>query len=124
MHYYCEKGFSNGLHCEGALPIILFFTLFWEELFGIHVPGAFVSPYQHAPADLFTEQLFYENRKDKIDTKLQIASNLNCSELSSLMEDKFKICIQYQSIMPTNLLKDGLQLKVRILLVLYYSSIS
>ncbi|XP_034191993.2 fanconi-associated nuclease 1 isoform X1 [Osmia lignaria lignaria] len=111
LNHYCEKGFSNGLHCEGALPITLFFTLFWEELFDIHVPGTFVSPYQYAPDDLFTEELFYENRKERIDMKLQIASNLNCLALSTFMEDKFKVCVQYQSIMPTNLLKDSLQLK-------------
>ncbi|OAD55379.1 Fanconi-associated nuclease 1 [Eufriesea mexicana] len=109
FNYYCEQGFPNGLHCEGALPNILFCTLFWEELYDIHIPGTFVTSYQEAPSDLFTEQ-FYENRKEKIDLKLQIASNLNLESLSFLMEEKFIILRQYQSIMISNL-QNNLQLK-------------
>ncbi|XP_012139880.1 fanconi-associated nuclease 1 isoform X2 [Megachile rotundata] len=109
VYHYYQEGFSNGLHCEGALPIIFFYTLFWEELYDVHIPGAFVTDYQYAPDDLFTGN-FYENRKEKIQLKLDIINNLDSMSLSTLMEQKFQICKQFQSIMPTTLLKDN-QLK-------------
>ena len=110
------------MHCEGALPNILFCTLFWEELYDMHVPGAFSTPYEEAPNDLFTTE-FYENRKERIDMKLQILDNLNSESLSSLMEEKFALLRQYQSIMLSNIIEDNSQLKVCILLILllYYS---
>ncbi|XP_076680635.1 fanconi-associated nuclease 1 [Andrena cerasifolii] len=110
LYHYCEGEFSNGLHCEGRLPILLFVTLFWEELYDIHIPGAFVTQYQSAPEDLFTEQ-FYENRKEQIDMKLQIINNLRSESLSNMMEERFKQYSQYQSIMPSDLLKSSVQLK-------------
>lgn len=109
LYHYYHEGFINGLHCEGALPIIFFYTLFWEELYGVHIPGAFVTDYQYAPDDLFTGN-FYENRKEKIQLKLDENNNLDSLTLSVLMEQKFQKCKQFQSIMPTNLLKDN-QLK-------------
>lgn len=116
FHHYQKQGFPNGLHCEGALPNILFCTLFWEELYGIHIPGAFVTPYQEAPGDLYTDQ-FYKNRKEKIDMKLKIISDLSSELLSSKMKEKFVIFKQYQSAMITNL-DNNLQLEV-ILLILF-----
>ncbi|XP_053998115.1 fanconi-associated nuclease 1-like [Hylaeus anthracinus] len=109
-YHYCEQGFSNALHCEGELPILLFVTLFWEELYDIHIPGAFVTPYQHAPDDLFTEH-FYENRKEKLDMKLQIINDFDPESLSMYMETRFKTFSQYQSIMNSSLLKSSSQLK-------------
>ncbi|XP_076183360.1 fanconi-associated nuclease 1 [Ptiloglossa arizonensis] len=109
-YHYCEHGFSNALHCEGELPILLFITLFWEELYDMHIPGAFVTPYQCAPDDLFTEH-FYENRREKLDMKLQIINDFDSESLSSLMETRFKTYSQYQSIMNPKLIKNSLQLK-------------
>lgn len=118
FHYYQKQGFPDGLHLEGALPITLFCTLFWEELYDVHVPGAFSSPYQEAPSDLFTGE-FYENRKEKIDKKLQIIGNYNSEFLSSFMQEKFAEFRRYQSIMSSSPIKsDSLQLKVHILLIL------
>lgn len=122
FNYYHEQGYPNGLHCEGALPNILFCTLFWEELYDVHIPGIFVTLYQEAPGDLFTEQ-FYENRKEKIDMKLQIASNLNLESLSTLMQEKFVILRQYQSIMVSDL-QNNLQLKVCMLAIVFDHVIS
>ena len=110
LYHYCEGEFFNGLHCEGRLPILLFAALFWEELYDIHIPGAFVTQYQSAPEDLFTEQ-FYENRKEKIDMKLQIINDLGSESLSNMMEERFKQYSQYRSIMPSDLLKSSVQLK-------------
>lgn len=110
LYHYCEGEFFHGLHCEGRLPILLFVTLFWEELYDIHIPGAFVTQYQSAPEDLFTEQ-FYKNRKEKIDMKLQIINHLGSESLSNMMEERFNLYSQYQSIMPSDLLKSSVQLK-------------
>lgn len=111
FHYYQKQGFPNGLHLEGALPITLFCTLFWEELYDVHVPGAFSSPYQEAPSDLFTGE-FYENRKDEIDRKLQIIGSYNSEFLSSFMQEKFAEFGRYRSIMSSSPIKsDSLQLK-------------
>lgn len=111
LHYYQKQGFPNGLHCEGALPITLFCTLFWHELYDVHVPGAFSSPYQEAPSDLFTGE-FYENRKEEIDKKLQFIGNLSSELLSSFVQEKFAGFERYQSIMSSNPIKsDSLQLK-------------
>ncbi|CAL7933255.1 unnamed protein product [Xylocopa violacea] len=98
LHYYRDQGFPKGLHCEGALPIALFFTLFWEELYDMHIPGAFVTPYSEAPGDLFTEE-FYKNRKEKIDLKLTKISTLNSKLLSSWMGRRYHMYSQYQSAM-------------------------
>ncbi|KAF3426184.1 hypothetical protein E2986_03283 [Frieseomelitta varia] len=110
LYHYQKQGFPNGLHCEGALPNILFYTLFWEELYDMHVPGAFSTPYEEAPNDLFTTE-FYKNRKERIDMKLQIFDNLNSESLSSLVEEKFALLRQYQSIMLSNIIEDNSQLK-------------
>ena len=121
FYHYQKQGFPNGLHCEGALPNILFCTLFWEELYDMHVPGAFSTPYEKAPSDLFTTE-FYKNRKKRIDMKLEIFDNLNSESLSSLMEEKFAVLRQYESIMLSNIIQDISQLKVCIIviLLLYY----
>ncbi|CAK9798882.1 Fanconi-associated nuclease 1 [Anthophora plagiata] len=100
-HYYNQQGFPNGLHCEGALPITLFFTLFWEELYDVHVPGSFVTPYQELPSDLFTPQ-FRANRQMEIDRKLDIIGRLDSESLASLMEQKFTAIKHYQTPMSGN----------------------
>ncbi|XP_076654635.1 fanconi-associated nuclease 1-like isoform X4 [Halictus rubicundus] len=111
-HYVKEQNFSNGLHCEGNLPILLFATLFWEELFEKQIPGAFAAPYETAPADLFTKH-FYEHRKKDIDIKLQIIDSFNAdpASFSTWMEARFGTYRQYMSLMPTNLLKHNIYMK-------------
>ncbi|KZC05801.1 Fanconi-associated nuclease 1 [Dufourea novaeangliae] len=110
LYYYTENGFSNGLHCEGNLPILLFSTLFWEELYNEDIPGAFMTPYQDAPFDLYTEH-FYENRKDTIDTKLQIISTVDAEYFSCFMEESYKTRSHYRSLMPSNFLKQNSHMK-------------
>ncbi|XP_031832687.1 fanconi-associated nuclease 1 isoform X2 [Nomia melanderi] len=111
LYYYTKQNFSNGLHCEGNLPILLFTTLLWEELYNKHIPGTFTSPYDDAPADLYTKY-FYENRKDSINMTLNsILNNYNEESLSCWMEDRFKMFYSYQSLMPTNLLQHSEHMK-------------
>ncbi|CAK9833657.1 Fanconi-associated nuclease 1 [Anthophora retusa] len=108
-HYYKQQGYPNGLHCEGALPITLFFTLFWEELYDVHVPGSFVTPYQEAPSDLFTPK-FRANRQMEIDRKLGIISRLDSESLATWMEQKFIAIKHYQTPMSGNF-QNNLRLK-------------
>ncbi|XP_076240730.1 fanconi-associated nuclease 1 isoform X2 [Calliopsis andreniformis] len=110
LHHYCEREFSDGLHCEGALPILLFSVLFWEQIYEIHVPGTFITPYQEAPEDLFTEY-FYENRRKQIDEERQKITQLDLESFCTMMEIRYNKYSQYQSIMPLNLLKNSKQLK-------------
>lgn len=111
-HYKEQQNFSHGLHCEGNLPILLFTTLFWEELYEIQVPGAFTSPYGTAPADLYTKY-FHKHRKVEIDTKLRTIHSFNSdpAAFSTWMEARFETYRQYQSLMPTNLLEHNIYMK-------------
>lgn len=102
MYHYRAKGYPNGLHCEGSLPIALFSVLFWEELYTVSVPGAHLSVYQAAPQDLFTDE-FYKNRKELIDMKLESLQNLDIDTLSTMMQETYMKCCNYDSIVPLHL---------------------
>ncbi|XP_063985984.1 fanconi-associated nuclease 1-like [Diachasmimorpha longicaudata] len=68
LNHYADIGYPKGIHCEGALPVTLFACLFWKEIYELPVPGAFVSPFQNAPLDLFGSN-FYENRREHLEKK-------------------------------------------------------
>ncbi|XP_015115933.1 fanconi-associated nuclease 1 isoform X2 [Diachasma alloeum] len=68
LSHYANIGYPKGIHCEGALPVTLFACLFWKEIYELPVPGAFVSPFQSAPLDLFGSK-FYENRRENLERK-------------------------------------------------------
>ncbi|XP_066597627.1 fanconi-associated nuclease 1-like isoform X2 [Prorops nasuta] len=110
VHHYLNEGFTNGLHCEGALPVALFSILFWEDIYTHPVPGAFVSSYQTAPSDLYTSE-FYNNRKDRIDMKIQILNNLELDAFSTLIETNFLEYSQYQCLIPKHLFQSSNHLK-------------
>ena len=57
------------MHVEGAVIQTIFLLLFFDIIYQVSPPGVFQSPYQAAPLDLYSK-LFYENRKDAIDTRL------------------------------------------------------
>ncbi|KAI4490905.1 hypothetical protein M0802_010579 [Mischocyttarus mexicanus] len=98
LNYYYNQGFNGGVHCEGALPVTLFYALFWEEIFNIEVPGTFVSLYQKAPLDLFTKD-FYKNRKVAIDMKFNLLRNCDRETFSSLVEQNFILYSRFESMM-------------------------
>ncbi|XP_058794807.1 fanconi-associated nuclease 1-like isoform X2 [Phymastichus coffea] len=110
QHYTSEEHFHEGLHCEGSLPVILFTTLFWDELYNIFVPGAFVSHYQDAPLDLFTAD-FFPNRKKALEKKIEFFKQLDLESFSDLMNERFLSYNKYQSIMSTSLFKNEKQFK-------------
>lgn len=55
-------------HSEGAIISTLFGLLFWDILFA-PIPGAFETPYQSAPLDLFHDS-FVTAREDIIEARL------------------------------------------------------
>eukprot|EP00003_Mantamonas_plastica_P018604 TRINITY_DN303_c0_g1_i2.p1 TRINITY_DN303_c0_g1~~TRINITY_DN303_c0_g1_i2.p1 ORF type:complete len:238 (-),score=67.02 TRINITY_DN303_c0_g1_i2:1438-2151(-) len=65
--HYVSKGWK-GFHCEGSVYRMLFTLLMWDVIFA-PIPDVFVTAFQSAPVDLFTEA-FYESRKDLISAQL------------------------------------------------------
>lgn len=110
LHYYKCKGYVKGIHCEGAFPITLFATLFWDEIYNTNIPGIWVSLYQDSPLDLCSK--FYENRKEQIDMKLQIIRKFDSETLSKHLKREFEIHCEYKSISQGNIFNDSNCLQV------------
>ncbi|XP_011861441.1 PREDICTED: fanconi-associated nuclease 1-like isoform X2 [Vollenhovia emeryi] len=106
LYRYKRDGYIKGVHCEGAFPITLFATLFWEEIYNMNIPGAWVSLYQDAPLDLYSSE-FYENRKEQIDTKLQIIRKFDAETLSKHLKHKFELQCDCTSIAQGNIFNDS-----------------
>ncbi|KZT69818.1 hypothetical protein DAEQUDRAFT_241498 [Daedalea quercina L-15889] len=68
LQHYESQGY-RGFHCEGRIVTTLFGLLFWDIIFA-DIPGAFETPYQHAPLDI-AEDTFYYARQDLIDQRLE-----------------------------------------------------
>ena len=111
QHYTKDEIYSEGLHCEGSLPVTLFGVLFWEELYDYFVPGVFISPFQEAPLDLFTAD-FFNNRKEKIENKIELVRSFDIETFAEWMQDRYSSYIQYNSVMSNSLFKDEYQFKV------------
>ncbi|XP_072747901.1 fanconi-associated nuclease 1 [Anoplolepis gracilipes] len=103
--YKCD-GYPKGVHCEGAFPVTLFVTLFWDEIYNMNIPGTYVSLYQDAPLDLYSSE-FYENRKEQIDMKLQIIRKLDSETLSRHLKTKFDLHREYTSLYHGTLFDDS-----------------
>ncbi|KAF5274629.1 hypothetical protein FQR65_LT04329 [Abscondita terminalis] len=87
LRYYFKNGFANGLHCEGALVVSLFFILFWDIIYGNAVPYAFISEIQYYPLDLHTKE-FYTNRETEINRRLsEIESEWSTETLNKFVCD-------------------------------------
>ncbi|KAG5329838.1 FAN1 nuclease, partial [Acromyrmex charruanus] len=110
LYHYKNEGYVKGVHCEGAFPITLFATLFWNEIYNINVPGAWVSSYQDAPLDLYTSE-FYENRKKEINEKLQDIRGYDSEKLSKHLQNEFESYSKYKSISQGNIFDDSNSLK-------------
>lgn len=106
LFHYKGEGYIKGTHCEGAFPITIFAMLFWDEIYNMDIPGAWVSLYQEAPLDLYSSE-FYENRKEKIDMKLQIIRKFDSETLSRHLKREFELHSEYASISQGNIFKDS-----------------
>ncbi|KAI0273485.1 hypothetical protein BC834DRAFT_210888 [Gloeopeniophorella convolvens] len=74
-----ERSGYKGYHCEGRIVTTLFGLLFWDIIFA-PIPGAFETPYQMAPLDLFEDTFFYA-REDLIEARLDEISDGKAREL-------------------------------------------
>ncbi|XP_015179797.1 PREDICTED: fanconi-associated nuclease 1-like [Polistes dominula] len=108
LNFYYNQGFNDGVHCEGALPVTLFYALFWEELFNIDIPGTFMSLYQIAPLDLFTKD-FYKNRKERIDMKFNLLRSFDRESFSGLVEHNFLLYSRFESMMHVNMFTNNIK---------------
>lgn len=106
LYDYKHKGYPKGVHCEGAFPITLFGTLFWDEIYNMNIPGTCVSSYQDAPLDLYSSE-FYENRKERIDMKLQIIRKFDSETLSRHVKHEFDLYREYTSLCQGTLFDDS-----------------
>ncbi|XP_064421929.1 fanconi-associated nuclease 1 isoform X2 [Latimeria chalumnae] len=69
--HYRQQGFDQGIHGEGSTFSTLYGLLMWDIIFLDGIPDVFRNPYQAYPLDLYTDS-FYENRKDAIESRLQL----------------------------------------------------
>uniref|UniRef100_A0A8C5F4U0 Fanconi-associated nuclease n=1 Tax=Gadus morhua TaxID=8049 RepID=A0A8C5F4U0_GADMO len=86
LAHYCRQGFDQGIHGEGSTFSTLFGLLLWDVIFMEGIPDVFRNPYQTCPLDLFTD-CFYGNRRDSIETRVQLLREASVEVLHSMMED-------------------------------------
>lgn len=67
----------------------LFGILFWDIIFDKTVPNVFVDKYQSAPLDLQTD-FFYQNRKNSIDSKLDLLKNAPIDFICQLFQESWE----------------------------------
>ncbi|XP_029991545.1 fanconi-associated nuclease 1 [Sphaeramia orbicularis] len=89
LAHYRQQGFDQGIHGEGSTFSTLFALLLWDLIFMEGVPDVFRNPYQTCPLDLYTD-CFYENRKEAIDSRVQLLSEASVETLHNMMEDVWK----------------------------------
>jgi hypothetical protein len=78
LQHYERLGYK-GYHCEGRIVTTLFGLLFWDIIFA-PIPGAFETPYQTAPLDIF-EDTFYHAREELFEKRLDEISGNNARQI-------------------------------------------
>nr|XP_020514088.1 fanconi-associated nuclease 1 [Labrus bergylta] len=96
LAHYRQQGFDQGIHGEGSTFSTLFALLMWDVIFMDGIPDVFKNPYQSCPLDLYTD-CFYENRKEAIDSRVQLISEAAPETLHDMLEDAWtsqegKVC--------------------------------
>ncbi|CAL8261452.1 unnamed protein product [Merluccius merluccius] len=86
LAHYRKQGFDQGIHGEGSTFSTLFGLLLWDVIFMEGIPDVFRNPYQTCPLDLFTD-CFYGNRREPIETRLQLLREASVELLHSMLED-------------------------------------
>jgi fanconi-associated nuclease 1 len=87
LQHYERQGYK-GYHCEGRILTTLFGLLFWDVIFA-PVPGAFETPYQMAPLDIF-EDTFYHAREKIIETRLDEIGEGKAREIIENVDDRHR----------------------------------
>ncbi|KAK2842409.1 hypothetical protein Q5P01_012609 [Channa striata] len=86
LAHYRKQGFDQGIHGEGSTFSTLFGLLLWDIIFMEGIPDVFRNPYQTCPLDLYTD-CFYENRKEAINSRVQLLSETSVETLHTMLED-------------------------------------
>lgn len=73
-HYIKNLSYTHGKHTETRILSTLFGMLFWDVIFDKTVFNVFVDKFQSCPLDLQTDH-FYLNRKEGIDSRLELLQN-------------------------------------------------
>ncbi len=87
LQHYERLGYK-GYHCEGRIVTTLFGLLFWDIIF-TPIPGAFETPYQTAPLDIF-EDTFYHAREGLIEKRLDEISGNNSRKIIEKVDDEHR----------------------------------
>lgn len=87
LQHYERLGYK-GYHCEGRIVTTLFGLLFWDIIFA-PIPGAFETPYQTAPLDIF-EDTFYHAREELIEKRLDEISGNNARQIIQNVDDEHR----------------------------------
>lgn len=87
LQHYEGLGY-RGYHCEGRIITTLFGLLFWDVIFA-PVPGAFETPYQAAPLDIF-EDTFYHAREELFEARLDEIGEGKAREIIESVDDKHR----------------------------------
>ncbi|KAG8012727.1 Fanconi-associated nuclease 1 [Nibea albiflora] len=86
LAHYHQQGFDQGIHGEGSTFSTLFALLLWDIIFMEGIPDVFRNPYQTCPLDLYTD-CFYENRREAIDSRVQLLSEASVETLHDMLKD-------------------------------------
>ncbi|XP_072291414.1 fanconi-associated nuclease 1 [Eucyclogobius newberryi] len=86
LAHYQKQGFNEGIHGEGSTFSTLFALLLWDIIFMDGIPDVFRNPYQTCPLDLYTD-CFYGNRKEAIDSRVELISSATVETLHSMLEE-------------------------------------
>ncbi|GJQ66156.1 hypothetical protein Trydic_g4218 [Trypoxylus dichotomus] len=106
-HYIDEKGFTNGIHCEGALMQTIFYILFWDIIYTGGISYTFLCKMQYLPLDFYSEE-FYANRKIVIDERLlDIKSNWSLDYLKSYIDKTWCFMSIYKSLFISAYIEDS-----------------
>ena len=73
-HYIKNLEFTHAKHAETRVLTTLFGIVFWDIVFDKNVYNVFVDRFQACPLDLQTDY-FYLNRKNEIDSKIDLLQN-------------------------------------------------
>ncbi|KAI0306703.1 hypothetical protein B0F90DRAFT_1814554 [Multifurca ochricompacta] len=87
LQHYERLGY-RGYHCEGRIITTLFGLLFWDIIFAA-IPGAFETPYQAAPLDIF-EDTFYHAREELVEARLDEISEGKARDIIQRIDDEHR----------------------------------
>ncbi|XP_074862497.1 fanconi-associated nuclease 1 [Carettochelys insculpta] len=84
LTHYKQNGFDQGIHGEGSTFSTLYGLLMWDIIFMDGIPDVFRNSYQAFPLDLYTDS-FYENRRDAIESRLQLLHAASSETLKEMI---------------------------------------